>query len=73
MDRLTRFVTTPQPMDPTSEKLIDVLKATSLQGNNQTGTTEVKEDQPLMYKEEEKPQFVGANITKKRTRKVNVK
>jgi hypothetical protein len=73
MDRFTRYVTTPQPMDAATEKLIDVIKASNSQGNAQTGISEPIEDQILMYKEEIKPQFVKANITKPKKERINNK
>lgn len=64
MDRFTRYVTTPQPIDAMSEHLLEFIKQSSSQGNKQTGMTEPDEKETLMYKEEEKPQFVMTNPTK---------
>jgi hypothetical protein len=62
MERLTRFVTSPQPMDAAAEKLLDTLGTVFRQGNKQIGTVEVTDEQPLLYKEEEAPQFVKPNV-----------
>ena len=70
MDRFTRYVTTPQPVDPLSEKMLEVIKESHVQGNKQTGIDESIEDETLMYKEENVPQFVKANMEKSKKRKV---
>jgi hypothetical protein len=65
LDRLTRFVTSPQPMDATQEKLLEMIRdKIVLQGTDRTGIVENREVEPLMYKEEMKPQFVKADAVK---------
>lgn len=69
LDRLTRFVTTPQPMDATQAQLLDIINKLTLQGTDKTGMIEKKEPEPLMYKEEQKQEFVKASITKSKKKR----
>ena len=71
IDRLTRFVTSPQPMDSAAERLLATIEKMSLQGNKEIGTIEAPEEQPLMYKEEEVPQFTKAITSKAQKKSTN--
>ncbi len=72
LDRLTRFVTSPQPMDAAAEKILETM-GKLYQGNNQTGTVETPIEQPLMYKEEEIPKFAQVKNKKEVKKKGKTK
>jgi hypothetical protein len=64
VDRLTKFATTPQPMDATAEKVLELLPTLFDQGNKKTGMVQASENQPLLYNENQNFQATKANIEK---------